>query len=105
MPNQKEPIRCSLLETTMDKNVDKYDAKVNKINNALYTLIEAQKNTTKNVDNLTADIKSISKTLSHLESIDRRLNDLENSKTWGFRLVITGAIGFVVWILKGLVGL
>ncbi len=77
------------------------------IQKALYTLVEAQKNTTKNVDRLAEDVKVLIKNayefhvLEHdISDLNKRCDNLESSKQWGFRLivgaVIMSAVGFLL---------
>jgi len=78
------------------------------INKALYTLIEAQSNTTHNVDMLSSDVKEMLKASmscdivnSDVKDIEKRVSILEDSKTWGFRLVIGAVILAVVGLVAG----
>jgi uncharacterized coiled-coil DUF342 family protein len=65
------------------------------IQRALYTLVEAQKNTTKNVDRLADDVKILIQNSSeyhilenNIENLEKKCEELEASKQWGFRLLI-----------------
>ena len=76
------------------------------IQKALYTLVEAQKNTTKNVDRLADDVKALIKNSSEyhiLESsitaVNKKCDDLEESKQWGFRLIIGAVLLSLVRLL------
>ena len=91
--------------------LEKIDKDIRDINKVLYQLTEAQKNTTKNVDILTSDIKEMLKKSmncqmvhNELQALEHRVTDLEASKTWGFRLVV-GALmlGLVNILLEGAV--
>lgn len=91
---------CELIDIELSKKAEEYNKRVNEINTALYTLIEAQKNTTKNVDTLTTDVKELTKTITNYEAISKRVEDLESSRTWVYRLVIgtliTAAIAIIL---------
>jgi uncharacterized coiled-coil DUF342 family protein len=76
------------------------------IQKALYTLVEAQKNTTKNVDRLADDVKALIKNASEyhvlevgIENINKKVEELESSKQWGFRLIIGAVITAVIGLL------
>jgi hypothetical protein len=95
---------------------------------ALSTLIEAQKNTTRNVDNLATDVKGMLKNSLHfdilekeleltnnrllkmedmnfnqmkqdIKSLDKKMEGIEQSKTWLWRLIV----GAIILNLVGLV--
>ena len=76
------------------------------IQKALYTLVEAQKNTTKNVDRLADDVKALIKNSSeyhvlenNISALTLRMNEIEDSKQWGFRLIVGAVIMSLVGIL------
>ena len=83
----------------LEKDLDKTHGDIEVMRQAIYTLIESQKNTTKNVDSLTADMKEIIKTSGYhdvhrgkITSIEKRLKKIEDAKTWEYRIFIAAVI-------------
>jgi septal ring factor EnvC (AmiA/AmiB activator) len=77
---------------------EKQRDKINELHTSLYTLIESQKITTRNMERLTEDIKDILKSSSSIEVVEKeivminhRLKDLEDNKAWLFKMVV-GAV-------------
>ncbi len=90
----------------LEKDLDKTQDDLTIMREAIYTLIESQKNTTKNVDALTKDMKEIIKGTGQYEaqsnkiaSIEKRIKTMEEAKTWEYRIfigaIITGAITLI----------
>ncbi len=78
------------------------------INKILYQLVEAQSNTTHNVDMLSKDVKEMLKASMSCDIVDndvkdleKRVSILEDSKTWGFRLVAGAVMMAVVGLVAG----
>ncbi len=90
----------------LEKDVDKIQEDLGVMREAIHTLIESQKNTTKNVDSLTADMKTLLKDSSKHEEnlgkillLEKRVKSMEDAKTWEYRFfigaVISGAITLI----------
>ena len=68
-----------------------HDEELKQINKALYSLLEVQKITTKNVDSLTKDVKKLTESVLTMNTLEKRISSLENSQIWVVRTII-GAI-------------
>lgn len=90
----------------LEKDIDKTQSDLVIMREAIYTLIESQKNTTKNVDALTKDMKEMVKNSSMHEtnankiiSLEKRVKTIEDAKTWEYRIfigaIISGAITLI----------
>lgn len=90
----------------LEKEIDKTQDDLSVMREAIYTLIESQKNTTKNVDALTKDMKEIIKQAGKHEtnankiiSLEKRVKTMEDAKTWEYRIfigaIISGAITLI----------
>ena len=90
----------------LERDIDRQQGDISTIKDALYTLIEAQRNTTKNVDNLTQDMKEVIRAHSNFDtveaqitSVEKRIKKIEETKTWEYRIfigtVITGVVALV----------
>jgi len=95
---QEEYIRFEEQLHELRKKQDKHASEISEIKQALAELIQMQKNTTRNVNELSNDVKEmLKKSLSHemqekeIKILHERIDSLEETKTWTFRLV-TGAI-------------
>ena len=87
-------------------SLDKTKDEVQEIKSALTTLIEAQRNTTKNVDNLTTDMKKLIKSTAsfdvietELHQLDQRVKKIEDTKTWEYRIIIGAIVGGIITII------
>jgi len=88
--------------------IDEVKRDIKDINKALYTLVEAQSNTTHNVDMLANDVKEMLKGSmscnlvdAQVREQDKRITVLEDSKTWGFRLVVGAVILAFIGLVAG----
>ncbi len=96
-------------ENEIIKVQERHENKIENLQEAMYTLIEAQKNTTRNVDHLAEDVKEMLKSAgscavveSKIVSLEKRTKVLEDSKTWGFRLIIGGLIMSIIGVVSKL---
>ena len=92
--------------THIEKDIDKTKDDLVVMREAIYTLIESQKNATKNVDALTKDMKEIIKGTGQYDtqntkiiSLEKRVKTMEEAKTWEYRIfiasIVTGAITLI----------
>lgn len=91
--------RCSIVDQKLEEKEKEYSEKISELTIALHTLIEAQKNTTKNVDILTSDVKHLTTAITNYEAVSKRVEDLESSRTWGYRLIIGTLIAGAITLL------
>lgn len=91
--------KCSIIEHKIEEREKEYAEKITDLTVALHTLIEAQKNTTKNVDILTNDVKHLTAAITNYEAVSKRVEDLESSRTWAYRLIIGTLIAGAITLL------
>ncbi len=94
----------------IERELDKSQNDIKSIREALFTLIEAQRNTTKNVDNLATDLKEVFKITQNLYIFETRLKELEgkskkfeDAKVWEYRIFIGAIVGGIVTLVSKLI--
>lgn len=94
----------------LEKELDRNQGDIKAIREALYTLIEAQRNTTKNVDALADDLKEVFKTTQNFNLLETKLNTLElklkkieDTKTWEYRIFIGAVVGGIITLISKLI--
>lgn len=95
--------------TELKQDFAEHKHEIGDIQKALYTLIEAQKNTTRNVDTLSLDVKEMLKSSLGFDIVKKevdlltlRVNSLEESKNWGFKLIVGTVLTSVIGLLIGI---
>lgn len=92
------------------KELDTIKNDVKLLQQALYTLVEAQRNTVSNIDMLTKDIKEIVNLTYENESIKtavqkdiehfgKRVEELEKSRVWVIRLIIGSVFSIITAVV------
>jgi len=91
------------------KTIGKNGGDIEDIQKALYTLIEAQKNTTRNVDSLSADVKGMLKTTLNFSLIEKeiahmeeRVKHLEDHNSWGMKLIVGAVFTAIIGLIFGI---
>lgn len=79
------------------------DKKITDLTSILSKISEAQKNNSKMIEVVNADIKHLNsiiveyKVLSvKMKNLEEKINDLEESRTWMFRMIVGIVIGAVI---------